>query len=52
MDDDANQEPDDLLTLLVGQTGIQAGADLGEEVTGLLGHDLGTWSLYGVEAGL
>ena len=41
----AHEEPDDLLTLLVGQSRVQAGADLSKEVTGLLGHDIGLWGL-------
>ena len=41
VDDDPDQESHDLLTLLVGQSGIEAGPNLGQEVMGLLGHDLG-----------
>jgi hypothetical protein len=41
VDDDADEEANDLLTLLVGQPRVQASPHLGQEVTGLLGHDLG-----------
>lgn len=51
MDDDAHEQPDDLLTLLVGQSGVQAGPNLGQEVMRLLGDHLGTWSLCGGHAG-
>lgn len=36
MDDDPDQQADDLLALLVGESGVQARANLGKEVMGLL----------------
>jgi hypothetical protein len=41
VDDDAHQEPNDLLALLVGQSGVQAAPNLSKEVMDLLGDDLG-----------
>jgi hypothetical protein len=38
VDDRPNQEPDDLLPLLIGQAGVQAAAQLVEQVQGHLGH--------------
>jgi hypothetical protein len=45
VDHDPDQEPHDLGAPLVGESGVQAGPHLGEEVMDLLGHDLATWSL-------
>jgi hypothetical protein len=52
VDDDADEQAHDLGSLLVGQTRVEAGPYLGEEIMGLLGHDLCTWSLCGGQAGL
>jgi hypothetical protein len=47
LDDNTRKQADDLLALLVGQSRVEAGPDLGEEVVDHLGHDLGLGSLYG-----
>jgi hypothetical protein len=52
VDDDAREQANDLLTLLVRQSCVEAGPNLGQEVMDCLWHNLGTWSLYGVQAGL
>jgi hypothetical protein len=40
VDHDSHEEPNDLLPLLNGESGVQAGTNFGEEVTGLLGHHI------------
>ena len=52
MDDDPHEESDDLRSLLVGQTPVDAGTDLGKEVMGRRRYDLVAVCLCGAQAGL
>jgi hypothetical protein len=40
VDDDRDEQPDDLLALLVGESAFQASTHIGEEVDGLRRHRL------------
>jgi hypothetical protein len=50
VDGDPDEQADDLLALLVSQSGVEAGAHLGEEVHGRLGQFRGLRGLQGGHA--